>query len=72
MGNHVNEVREHVVSVVNEVGDAEFPAVDGLVLASAAKPDVVWLDARYLEEPVVDQPSLGASLNGRLILTETD
>ena len=53
MRDDAQQVTEHVVTVVDEVGDLKLPTVVCLVGTLAAEPNMVWCDTGDLEKPVM-------------------
>ena len=56
VGHDALEGFEDVGTVVDEVGDLEFSAVDGFLGSLPAEADVFGVDVRRLEESVVFEP----------------
>jgi hypothetical protein len=63
VGDDAPEVFEYVGPVVGEMGDVELGAVNGLVGAFPAEPDVAGVNAGDFEEPVVGELSFAAALD---------
>jgi hypothetical protein len=56
---------EHIDSIVNEMSDAEVPAVISLLMSLDTKPQVVCGYTGSFEELMVGQPAPGFVLNTR-------
>ena len=61
----IDEVFEHVESIVDEVGGADRSAVVTLLGSLEAEPNAVWSDPGTLEERLTEQPTARQLLNSR-------
>ncbi|MNR06613.1 hypothetical protein D3C85_1226880 [compost metagenome] len=65
MGHDAFQVPQHVAAVVDEMRDAQFAAVIGLLRSLEAEAQVGGRNARALEEAVVPQPGAALGLHAR-------
>ena len=61
--NHAYHGLQYILTIIDEVGDPEFPTMHGFVRPFHAEANIQRLDAGSLEEPMIVEPLQRPLLN---------